>query len=486
MMPLTSRAMFLAAALGCLFASFEARAASSCGGEGERACCIGERSKGPCDSGLFEASGCKGNCKCGGVSLASSSSMCWKKVTSCGGVGERACCVFESSFGACKKGLHEEPGCSGNCKCEKSLVSSSGTCRKGDASPEKVICGAIGKEACAQIGKGAKEAWSVVCKGHEKDCDAVASCGEGVLDVFSGGWHPGDVPKCVPELGTAGCKALATQVNLAISDVRKGPKYVEDLALKAFVAAVKPQVSSKTADLASKKIAKDAKARLADLNDFVGTKTGPVGEAVVNAEGVFRDLLKHEAQFEALLAPDVLCEPKVLAKRLQDMGMGLVTNYKQRETYAAVNYGVSVAAIAGYQYGFSIVWKVPTDSLKTGSGFAANHPGTPLPYLPDVHVFFNLGAQATSSAGGSFVGGEGVQFAKDWASFEGWGFAVAASGELKQLEFGGLPVGFGAGGELDLDDQFLPSGVAFSANFGVGVATPIEIGVSATHSWKLF
>ena len=49
--------------------------------------------------------------------------------TPCGGEGQRACCVGEASFGACKSGLSEKSGCSGSCRCGKgSPFSSSGTC----------------------------------------------------------------------------------------------------------------------------------------------------------------------------------------------------------------------------------------------------------------------------------------------------------------------------------------------------------------------
>ena len=52
------------------------RKASSCGGLGERACCVGERDATSCDKGLIEIPGCGGECHCGGASLSSSSGHC--------------------------------------------------------------------------------------------------------------------------------------------------------------------------------------------------------------------------------------------------------------------------------------------------------------------------------------------------------------------------------------------------------------------------
>jgi hypothetical protein len=74
--------------------------ASPCGGDGERGCCVAstERlSTGACISGAVEEPGCTGDCACGGSGLAvlfgSSSSGTCQVPTSCGGDGERACCI---------------------------------------------------------------------------------------------------------------------------------------------------------------------------------------------------------------------------------------------------------------------------------------------------------------------------------------------------------------------------------------------------------
>ncbi|MBI3784343.1 MAG: cadherin-like beta sandwich domain-containing protein [Deltaproteobacteria bacterium] len=99
-----------------------------CGGEGERACCLLERSSvldPGCGDGLIEAKGCAGDCSCtlGG---GNSTGTCVRPAP-CGGEGERACCTlaFEFASGtasACAAGLTKVPGCSGNCFCGKSLT----------------------------------------------------------------------------------------------------------------------------------------------------------------------------------------------------------------------------------------------------------------------------------------------------------------------------------------------------------------------------
>ena len=53
----------LLSALGSL-APMPSYAATTCRGDGERACCLGERSFGACTAGLIEASGCTGDCTC--------------------------------------------------------------------------------------------------------------------------------------------------------------------------------------------------------------------------------------------------------------------------------------------------------------------------------------------------------------------------------------------------------------------------------------
>ena len=106
---------------------------SHCGGEGERACCIGQAEAGPpCSSGLTEVNGCVGDCLCGGNpdnhNSVQSVSSCIKATPS-GGDGQRGRCIGQPDRPtlfdpACADGLTELLGvpvlgdsCSGDCLC---------------------------------------------------------------------------------------------------------------------------------------------------------------------------------------------------------------------------------------------------------------------------------------------------------------------------------------------------------------------------------
>lgn len=126
---------------------------SACGGEGQRACCVGEGA-GACAAGLVESAGCTGNCYCAGGVLGTESSSSCIAPSACGGEGERACCVLETSNGGngggCDDGLMEVPGCTGNCLCTDGVLGSqsSGTCQ---AVTEATDCGGPGQRACCGI-----------------------------------------------------------------------------------------------------------------------------------------------------------------------------------------------------------------------------------------------------------------------------------------------------------------------------------------------
>jgi hypothetical protein len=116
-----------------------------CGGEGQRACCAGERPQGSCNPDFEERPGCAGNCRCGNNALSSSGTCRRIDIAPCGGEGQRACCLGERAQGACDGGLTELGGCVGNCRCARSLVSSSGTCR------HITSCGKEGERACCKL-----------------------------------------------------------------------------------------------------------------------------------------------------------------------------------------------------------------------------------------------------------------------------------------------------------------------------------------------
>ena len=111
----------------CSCSNSHCRQATHCGGEGERGCCGGELVGGvACESGLIQVSGCTGDCFCGGDAnpFAISSSGHCIKPSHCGGDGERACCVGTFEFAnttdinkQCDTGKVPIFGCIGDCQC---------------------------------------------------------------------------------------------------------------------------------------------------------------------------------------------------------------------------------------------------------------------------------------------------------------------------------------------------------------------------------
>lgn len=118
------------------------RRVTPCGGENERACCIGvgefANNGLSCEGGLVEAQGCSGDCVCGGAGFGLEASGTCIDPSPCGGEGQRACCIGALEFASgglnCKPGLQEIPGCSGDCQCGGPLavggVLSLGACTK--------------------------------------------------------------------------------------------------------------------------------------------------------------------------------------------------------------------------------------------------------------------------------------------------------------------------------------------------------------------
>ena len=191
----------------------------ACGGEGQRACCVGETGY-PCRAGLVEISGCPfgaASCTCGG-STVRASSQC-KAPSACGGLGERACCIGEAAFGTCKGNGVAVDGCTmgeEKCKCGKgSLLSSSQHC-EGPAAP----CGGVGERACC-VGEtgyackpGAREVngctlGNASCRCGKSSSALASSHCEANIDTPCGG--VGQRACCVGETGYA-CKPGAKEI----------------------------------------------------------------------------------------------------------------------------------------------------------------------------------------------------------------------------------------------------------------------------------
>ena len=141
------------------------RASTACGGDGNRACCVGESGFGACEAGLAEVSQANSG-QCSNLAWGTQSSSACQGVTPCGGPGERACCLGEST-GACTTGVTEVVGCGGDCLCANLLDTNAiGTCVV--ASP----CGGAGQRACCvgEAAFGACEAGVTEIPGCTGDC----------------------------------------------------------------------------------------------------------------------------------------------------------------------------------------------------------------------------------------------------------------------------------------------------------------------------
>lgn len=115
---------------------------TACGGAGQRACCLGEAGFGACQAGLVELPQANSG-QCGnGLPGVQSSGVC-AAITACGGEGQRACCLGEAGFGACQAGLTELPQPNAG-QCGNSIpgIQSNGVCGFVSA------CGAEGQRAC--------------------------------------------------------------------------------------------------------------------------------------------------------------------------------------------------------------------------------------------------------------------------------------------------------------------------------------------------
>lgn len=143
-------ALSILAGLGAVLMALPAAA---CGNPGERACCFLEQDY-TCVPGAIEVPGCSGGCTCPGIFGVPATSSCVAS-TPCGGLDQRACCLFEAGFGACQGGLTEIPQPnSGYCSNASNGTQSSGVCKQVTA------CGGAGQRACCigEAGFGACQA----------------------------------------------------------------------------------------------------------------------------------------------------------------------------------------------------------------------------------------------------------------------------------------------------------------------------------------
>src|SRR5262245_21385611 len=116
---LLNRRTGVSAALVFMLCALPHVANAQCGGRDQRACCIGETGF-TCDPGLTPVIGCSGNCECGNIPPFNATQTC-RLITPCGAEGQRACCngaaEFSNNGTACNSGLTQASGCAGDCWC---------------------------------------------------------------------------------------------------------------------------------------------------------------------------------------------------------------------------------------------------------------------------------------------------------------------------------------------------------------------------------
>lgn len=151
---LVLRSVLVALSVAVGLIAFTARAsAGRCGGNNQRACCVGEAKFGACKPGYRQKAKRKAG-KCGN-SIFQAAGICVRKakeptrvVKHCGARNERACCVGETTFGACARGLHEVPKRNAGW-CKGARVQSMGICIPN----QRQVCGGLGQRACC-VGEG--------------------------------------------------------------------------------------------------------------------------------------------------------------------------------------------------------------------------------------------------------------------------------------------------------------------------------------------
>ena len=192
-------------------------AAQACGSPGQRACCIAEASFGACVAGAIEVPQPNSGL-CGGFNpLGIQSSGVCVAVTPCGGANQRACCLGEASFGACRSGLLEEPRAnSGFCGNLASGIQSSGICR------QITPCGGPGERACClgEASFGACESGTVeVPRANSGQCGNLAFGiqSSGVCETVTPCGGAGERACCVGEAGFGACESGLIEVPQANS-----------------------------------------------------------------------------------------------------------------------------------------------------------------------------------------------------------------------------------------------------------------------------
>jgi len=181
----------------------------------------------------------------------------------------------------------------------------------------------------------------------------------------------------------------------------------------------------------------------------------PHGPAIAK---VASEVQKAKSTVMAMFAPETLCAPDALQRKLRELeGLlkPVLANY-QGHFHMAYTLTASLGAVVGLQAGYVVA----TD------------------YRGKVGVYVAIGPQVISNV--SLGDSIGVQFypAVTLDAFEGWGFGVSAAGGPPTQVFSG-------GWDAAFSDTGWPQGIGANAGIGLGVL-PADIAISATYGLRMW
>lgn len=204
------------------------------------------------------------------------------------------------------------------------------------------------------------------------------------------------------------------------------------------------------------------------LLDQIARDITPHKGKIPEIKRIYSVMNSKKNQVKALFDPATFCSPSTLNRKL--IALNLKPNFKSASNsfsffrtanastdhfYMAYTLTGSVAVGLGLQVGYTIV----TD------------------YRGNAGSYIFLGPQLiTNATGGASVG---VQFFPkvNLSDFEGWGFGVGVSGgPPSKIVSAGVDVAF--------SEKFKFQGFGISGGIGLGYI-PGDIGIAATHSWKM-
>lgn len=391
----------------------------------------------------------------------------------CGGKGERACCALERPGRPCNSGLKERGTCKKNCACGVGVGSSIGMCVKDDDDkPAKpTACGGEGERACCALERLPSCDSGLVekagCKGH-------CACG---VNKATGLDVPGNaLGTCAkpPSCGAKGDRPCTLDVQIATGRKSCDRGLAEDFIANRCVedgaafreaqcrAVVGSMQAGKLPDVFKPFVAEARKRIPALPRPEAALKAAsfvePLKPIVPELQRIYTELGKSKDLFK----PETLCSPARLEARLKELSARLEPVIK--------------SFLPSYSGRFHMAYTLNA-SVAAGPGVAAGY-ALATDYAGGLGVYVYLGPAVVFNA--SLGDAIGVQFYPKVTleSFEGWGFGFGVSaGPPSKIFSGGADVAF--------TDRGVPVGIGVSGGIGLG-ALPVDVGVSATHAWKLW